>query len=103
LETRVGDAATLALLTPLHDPDTADAVAAERGFLAALGGGCTVPAGALARIAGSRLQLIAVIAAPDGSKTLLETLEGDRTEAARRGAEAAHRLLERGGNAFLKG
>jgi hydroxymethylbilane synthase len=103
LETRVGDAATLALLTPLHDPDTADAVTAERRFLAALGGGCTVPAGALAQVAGRTVTLIAVLAASDGSERLLERQEGDRTEAARVGAAVAHRLLKRGGHAFLKG
>lgn len=103
LETRDDDPQTQAWLTPLHDPDTADAVAAERGFLAALGGGCTVPVGALAQVKADQVQLEALIAAPDGSQTLRETLSGPRAEAVSLGAKLAERLLARGGDAFLKG
>ncbi len=103
LETRADDPQTQAWLIPLHDADTADAVAAERGFLAALGGGCTVPVGALARVEADQVRLEALIAAPDGSQTLRETLSGPRAEAVSLGARLAERLLARGGSAFLKG
>lgn len=103
LETRRDDARTREILAPLHDPDVADAVAAERGFLAALEGGCTVPAGALATVAGNNVTLQAVLAAPDGSQVLREVQRGTRTEAAQLGRAVAERLLARGGGAFLKG
>ncbi len=45
IETRADDQATRQILAPLHDSDTATAVAAERALLAALGGGCQVPLG----------------------------------------------------------
>lgn len=103
LETRIGDLWIQTLLTPLHDADTADAVAAERGFLAALGGGCSVPAGALAQVEGDRLRLEALIAAPDGSETLRDRIQGPRSEAADLGRTLADRLRTRGGDAYLKG
>jgi len=45
IETRKGDAATLAALAFLDDADTRFAVTVERAALAALGGGCQVPIG----------------------------------------------------------
>ena len=44
------EAASRALLAPLHDPATAAATAAERAFLEGLGGGCAIPIGAHARL-----------------------------------------------------
>ncbi|MGH9598739.1 MAG: hydroxymethylbilane synthase [Terracidiphilus sp.] len=45
IETRKDDAATIAAVAFLDDPDTRFAVTAERTALAALGGGCQVPIG----------------------------------------------------------
>jgi hydroxymethylbilane synthase len=45
IETRNGDAATIAAISFLDDADTRFAVTAERAALAALGGGCQVPIG----------------------------------------------------------
>ncbi|HLK56141.1 MAG TPA: hydroxymethylbilane synthase [Chthonomonadaceae bacterium] len=71
LETRAGDSATVALLTAIHDPDTALCVEAERAFLAGLGGGCSVPAGALATLGPDGwLILEVIILAPDGSHSI---------------------------------
>lgn len=49
VQTRVDDAATRAAVAPLDDAVTHAAVRAERGFLAALAGGCLAPIGAWAR------------------------------------------------------
>jgi hydroxymethylbilane synthase len=49
LQTRVDDAVTRAAVAPLDDALTHAAVRAERGFLAALAGGCLAPIGAWAR------------------------------------------------------
>ncbi len=103
LETRCGDAATLALLHEIHDPDTAAAVTAERAFLAALGGGCSVPAGALATVHGARLHLVGLIAAPNGACVLRAEREGDLSAAAQIGAELSATLLAQGGRDLLKG
>lgn len=102
LETRQADTQTLAHLMPLHDAPTADAIAAERAFLAALGGGCSVPAGAHALIDGDSVRMYAMLGAPDGSQTLVVTQEGRRADAAQIGRELALRLLSDGGHDLLQ-
>jgi hydroxymethylbilane synthase len=103
LEIRREDTATHSLLAPLHDAITADAVAAERAFLAALGGGCSVPAGAFARVTGSQIEVLAMIGAPDGSYLVRDSVSGSRDLAAVLGAMVAERLLQAGGRDLLKG
>jgi hydroxymethylbilane synthase len=49
VQTRIDDAATRVAVAPLDDAATHAAVRAERGFLAALAGGCLAPIGAWAR------------------------------------------------------
>jgi hydroxymethylbilane synthase len=102
LETRVGDAVTLNRLLVVHDPESADAIAAERAFLAALGGGCSVPAGAHAAIEGERLSLVAMVAAPDGSRLVRARESDNRANAAALGARIAQRLLNDGGRELLQ-
>ncbi len=53
-----------ALAGALDSPPARAAVEAERSFLAALGGGCRVPIGALARAEGESLRLAGMIANP---------------------------------------
>jgi hydroxymethylbilane synthase len=50
IETRKDDAATIAAVAFLNDPETRFAVTAERAALAALGGGCQVPIGIHCRV-----------------------------------------------------
>jgi hydroxymethylbilane synthase len=102
IETRVDDDATLRLVGPLGDPDSAACVAAERGFLAALGAGCLAPAGALATIVGQVLGLDAMVGTPDGRAELRDRIEGAPTEAQALGAALASRLLDAGGSAILR-
>ena len=67
IESREDDAATRALLLPLHDADTTICVAAERGVMIALEGDCKTPIGAYAeRVSnGASLRLRAFFANPD--------------------------------------
>lgn len=68
IECRADDEATRALLAPLHHPETARAVRAERGVLTELEGDCKTPIGAFAeRVEGEQLRVRAMIAAPDGT------------------------------------
>lgn len=57
IEIRGDDARTAAVVTILDDPAVRTAVEAERQFLAAAGGGCNAPFGALAAIHGGVLHL----------------------------------------------
>ena len=99
LECRADDAAVREAVAPLDHPPTARAVAAERAFLAALGGGCNVPLGAHAISAGDELELIGFVAAADGSTVLRGEQRG--LEPAAAGRSLARALLGRGAASLL--
>lgn len=82
------------LAAPLDDPASSAATGAERAFLAALGGGCRTPVGALAELVGGRLRLRGV-AFMDSRAHRVE-LEGSPEQAEELGRKAAARLLEAG-------
>ncbi len=89
----------VALLKPLHHPETAACVAAERGVLAALEGDCKTPIAAFAHRDGTFMRLRAFISEPDGSgpRTHDETTTWPDDEAdARRLGEQAGKRLKRG-------
>jgi hydroxymethylbilane synthase len=102
IETRSGDAATQALLAPIHDAPTAIRLAAERAFLAALDGSCQTPIGGLAEIEGDRLRFRGEIIRPDGSERLATERRGPLSEAAAIGADAAAELRSRAGPGFFE-
>jgi len=66
LETRADDPRVAEVLAPIHDEATAQCVAAERGVLEALGGGCSLPFGALAEAVEEGLRLRAILFDPEG-------------------------------------
>lgn len=94
LQCRADDVRMREHLALLDHAPTRAAVLAERAFLAALHGGCSVPAGALARVEGQTLRLRCAWADPAG---LLHRWAGegplDQPEAL--GARAARELLGR--------
>jgi hydroxymethylbilane synthase len=59
LEARSGDREVAAAFSDLHNTSTAKAVAAERGLLGRIEGGCQLPLGAYATLEGSRVNFIA--------------------------------------------
>jgi len=68
IEIRANDETARATLRPLHDADTAIAVAAERGVMVALDGDCRTPIAAYATRQGAFLELRVMVADPDGSR-----------------------------------
>jgi hydroxymethylbilane synthase len=64
IQCRADDASTRSLVERLDDPATRAAVEAERAVLAASGGGCRAPLGALGRVDGRRIVLVAGAADP---------------------------------------
>ena len=66
VQCRAGDARLLGLLAAIDDVETRRCATLERAFLAALGGGCNVPAGCHAWVDGGLLRAVAM-AADDGS------------------------------------
>jgi hydroxymethylbilane synthase len=101
LEVRAGDRRVLRLVQPIHDPQTATAVTAERSLLKALEGGCQVPVGALGRVRGNQLHLEAMVASLNGSQIIRMSITGDRSAAAELGEKLAQALLAAGAAAIL--
>ncbi len=101
IECRSDDAATQALLAPLHDAVSATRLAAERTLNACLGGACTVPVAGHAVVRGHGLRLLALVAAPDGSRQVRDEISGELGHAAALGEQLAMRLLAAGGREIL--
>ncbi len=99
IEIRAGDAAVRDALAFLDDASARAETQCERALLGKLGGGCQVPIGANAKSRDGKLHLEAVVANPDGSLVLRESMAGD--DAAALGELAGQRLLNRGGAAIL--
>lgn len=102
LECRSGDAALLASLRPLHDPDSAACVLAERAFSRRLAGACRLPIGALARITQQRLLLKGRVVSPEGGRAVQGEEFGAPAAAEAVGARLAERLLTEGARAILR-
>ncbi len=100
IEIRAGDAATDESLAFLDDAAARATTSCERALLSALGGGCQVPIGAYAELRDQRIQLIAVVANPDGTKVLREMQEG--LDPIQVGKAAAESLLKNGAKAILE-
>ena len=82
VQCRARDARVMEALTALDDAAVRLAVLTERRVLAATGGTCRAPVGALAAVNGGRLCLLAGAAAPDGSARCVLYLEDEPTEVA---------------------
>lgn len=79
----------------IDDLPTRLAVDAERAFLAATGGGCRAPVGALATVAGDEMQLLAGFATLDGRFAATDELSGPLDEARALADALAARLVAR--------
>ncbi len=91
VECREDDRRARALLAAIEDSATRRAVDAERAFLATLGGDCTLPAGAHARVRGPTIAMRAVLADSPGGRCRTAAGEGEDGEAL--GRDLARRLL----------
>lgn len=70
IQCRADDESVHSHLAAIHHQPTGMAVAAERAFLSALGGGCSLPVGALATIDGTEIKLRTIVATPDGNQVI---------------------------------
>jgi hydroxymethylbilane synthase len=102
VEARSNDAAMAELLLPVHHPETAHTVGAERAFLAVLDGSCRTPIAGLAQIVDGRLTFRGMILTPDGTACHEAARHGRPEEAIGLGEDAARELLARGGPDFLR-
>ena len=101
IEIRVGDEAAHAAVGAIGDALARAMTTCERACLLALGGGCQVPIGAYAVVAGDKLSLTAVVARPDGRDVIRRVANGPLDAPEQLGNEVAQGLLERGARRIL--
>jgi hydroxymethylbilane synthase len=101
IECRSDDTETRARLAPLHHPDTAACVEAERALNRRLHGGCQVPIAGHATLHNGYITLRGLVGEPDGSQVLRDEVRGAMAGAAALGEALAGRLLARGADAIL--
>lgn len=99
IQCRSADGEMISLLRGLDDEATRRAVDAERMVLHALGGGCSVPVGAIATIEEGEVQLTAGVFALDRPQQVQVEVRGRDAHAV--GHEAARRLLDLGAGEIL--
>jgi hydroxymethylbilane synthase len=96
VETQEADHLTRRRVGALDHPETRRASLAERAFLEAIGGSCTTPLAAYARLRAGRLGLDAFLATPDGTRVLQHGETGDAESPAALGRAVADWMLARG-------
>ena len=102
VECRWDDHDVRPLVERIEHAATRSCVDAERGFLAELGGACSVPAAAHATLAGDGLRVEGVLASPDGRKLLRAEVTGPSSAGGALGRSlASHLLRDLGGESLL--
>jgi hydroxymethylbilane synthase len=102
IETRADDAETRArVVVAMHDASEERRVAAERAFLARMGGSCQTPLAAHAQHVDGALVVDALCGMPDGTKILRARQSGPTSDAEALGVAAAEDLLAQGADAIV--
>ena len=102
IETRDDDDFAIEATRRLDHRETRLACLAERAFLRGLGGGCQLPIAAHARFEGELLKLEGLVANPDGTKRLHDSVSGPPDAAEEIGSSLASTLIERGASTLLQ-
>ncbi len=103
VECRHDDGDTRFTLERIEHVPSRRAVDAERGFLAELGGDCSLPAAAHATLAGDSVRVRGLVATPDGVTIVRHDVSGPATAGAALGRSVARHLLDEQGGAGLLG
>jgi hydroxymethylbilane synthase len=102
IECRRSDARTAELLQALEHPATRLGMDAERAFAARLGGSCQSPIAALAELDADRITLRGLVAEPDGSRLLRDSVSGHSENPVALGRQLAERILAAGAGPLLE-
>jgi hydroxymethylbilane synthase len=103
VECRSDDGDTRFALERIEHGPSRRTVDAERGFLAELGGDCSLPAAAHASLAGDSLWVRGLVATPDGATVVRHEVTGPASAGAAMGRSVARHLLDEQGGAGLLG
>jgi len=101
IQCREDDKTTLAILKKISDIDTTKSVRAERAFLLALGGGCSIPVGAYAEIKEGVIVMQGLVAATDGTQVIKVDGQGEEPDVL--GKQLAKQALAQGAGEVLHG
>jgi hydroxymethylbilane synthase len=104
IEIRSDDGGARGALGALDDASASTALTTERALVAALGGGCQMPIGALCRGVADHdgeIEILAAVASLDGARLVRCRQRGPRGAARELGQRAAHELLRQGAGDIL--
>jgi len=90
-----------AILASLSDPVSIQTTTAERTIIRVLQASCQSPVAAYAAVDNGTLNLTALVAHPDGTKSIKESISGDAADAERLGEALAARLIASGALVLL--
>lgn len=102
IECRTDDSSIFNLLKSVNDASVASAITAERAFLNELGGGCSVPVGALAVVHESTVELSCCIASLDGTRVFRQMQAAPIEQAEELGRSLAEEMLALGASNILQ-
>jgi hydroxymethylbilane synthase len=102
IEIREDDDRVRQVVTTINDAAAEAALRAERTLVAALGGGCQAPIGALASpVSPEQLELVAVVVSLDGSRAIYGTAQGTHNAAEAIGVRVGAQLIADGAEQIL--
>jgi hydroxymethylbilane synthase len=101
IETREDDHVLRRVLAGVNDVRSSQALDAERALVAALGGGCQLPVGALAVHDGDEIQMHAIVTSLDGRRSVRRSARGPAGDAAVVGHLLAAALARAGATEIL--
>jgi hydroxymethylbilane synthase len=102
IECLAGNEELMQVIQRLDHGDSAITTAAERAVTSTLQASCQSPVASYATISGAALDITALVALPDGSEYLRDSISGSGADAARLGHELAERLLASGARDLLE-
>lgn len=102
IEIRAEDEPAAGALAAVSHAETAVSLAAERAVVAALGGGCQLPLGAIALHDRDGLHLHGIVASPDGRDVVRRHVSGPAADPAGLGARLAEALAAGGAVGILR-
>jgi hydroxymethylbilane synthase len=101
VQVRAGNTRAREAVSTIDDRSAAAALAGERAVVGGLGGGCHMPIGAFADVAGYLVRVTGVVLSADGARTVRAEAAGPTVEATHVGSEVAERLLALGAAEIL--
>ena len=101
IECLADDADLRAILAHLNDTTAAQTTSAERAIARVLQASCQSPVAALAVVSGKKITITALVARPDGSRSISNTVSGNASDAQALGEQLAASLLDNGARELL--